>query len=226
MATELTLIRHGNAIPIRGDYLHAPLTALGCRQAEMTGHFMATEPPLDGFYCSPLHRAHETADIIGQQINRTPTVREGIQEVERGEVALLAVAELFAVLKPVERYLYQSAGQPMRWPIQGRVSRTMSVIINAHPDQRAAVVVHAGVISSVLAWMFPGQRFKWWRTTVDNCSLTRLLITDGKCTLVGANMISHLTPIETTAQAPAPAVEATRAVMEAIKPIAEDKPAP
>jgi broad specificity phosphatase PhoE len=37
MATELILIRHGHAKRINGDYVHAPLTALGEKQAALTG---------------------------------------------------------------------------------------------------------------------------------------------------------------------------------------------
>ena len=41
MATELILIRHGNAVRVNGDYLHAPLTALGQEQAAQTGEYFS-----------------------------------------------------------------------------------------------------------------------------------------------------------------------------------------
>ncbi len=41
MATELILIRHGNAVRVNGDYVHAPLTALGQEQAAQTGQYFS-----------------------------------------------------------------------------------------------------------------------------------------------------------------------------------------
>jgi broad specificity phosphatase PhoE len=51
MATELILIRHGNAVRVNGDYYHAPLTPLGQEQAAQTGqYFNAPQNHLDGFF--------------------------------------------------------------------------------------------------------------------------------------------------------------------------------
>ena len=67
MATELILIRHGHAVRVNGDYLHAPLTQLGQEQAAQTGqYFSEPQHHLDGFYSSPLRRTQETAKIIGE----------------------------------------------------------------------------------------------------------------------------------------------------------------
>jgi len=169
-------------------------------------------------YNSPLRRARETADIIGRQIGKTPEIKNGIQEVERLEVSLLAIAEIASIFDPVEDYLDKHAGIMLHWPIQGRVSRAILEIIAVHPDHRVVVVAHAGVVSSVLAWMFPEEWLKWWRTTVENCSLTQLHIDKTHIELVAVNQIQHLLPAKTTAQPPAPAVEATKTVMEKVKP--------
>src|SRR5258708_35300885 len=163
MATDLILIRHGNTIPVNGDYLHAPLTALGQQQAEQTGQYLAQQA-LGGFYASPLRRARETAVIIGKRIGMQPEIKNGIQEVEGLEVPLLAIMETLSIFDPIEDYLDARVGKPMRWPIQGRVSKAILEINSAHPDQQVVVVAHAGVVSSVLAWGFPEQRLKWGLT--------------------------------------------------------------
>ena len=81
MATDLTLIRHGNAVRVNGDYIHAPLTLLGQEQAAQTGQFFnASQNHLDGFYTSPLRRTQETSNIIGAKIGQNAEVRPGIQE--------------------------------------------------------------------------------------------------------------------------------------------------
>ena len=71
MATELLLIRHGNAVRVNGDYFHAPQTQLGREQAAQTGEFLnSPQNHIDCFYSSPLRRAVETARIIGEKIGK------------------------------------------------------------------------------------------------------------------------------------------------------------
>jgi broad specificity phosphatase PhoE len=218
MATELILIRHGNTIPVNGDYVHAPLTALGQQQAEQTGQYLAQQARPGGFYASPLRRAKETAEIIGKNISMTPEIKNGIQEVEGLEVPMLAVVEVLSIFDPIEDYLDDHAGKAINWPIQGRVAKAILEMAAAHPDQQVITVAHSGVISSALAWAFPEQRLHWWLTTVKNCSLTRLRINGAQIELLAVNDTHHLAPVETTAQQPTKAVEATKAVMQTVKP--------
>ncbi|MEP7289393.1 MAG: histidine phosphatase family protein [Chloroflexota bacterium] len=219
MATELILIRHGNTIRVNGDYVHAPLTALGQQQAAQTGQYLFDhQRPIDGFYTSPLRRAQETAGFIGAKLGKTPEIQNGIREVEGLEVPFLAVLESLSIFDPVEDYLDSHAGKPINWPIQGRVSKALLEIVAAHPNQRVVVVAHSGVVSSVLAWEFPEQRLHWWLTTVGNCSLTRLQVDDTHIELLGVNETQHLAPEAITDQPPDRAVQATKTVMQTVKP--------
>lgn len=219
MSTELILIRHGNTIRVNGDYIHAPLTSLGEHQAAQTGEYLSEKlRPLGGIYTSPLRRAKETAAIIGSKLGQTPEVKDGIQEVEGLEVPALAVLESLSILDFVEDYLDAHAGKPIQWPVEGRVSKTLLEIIEAHPNQRTAVVAHGGVISSLLAWAFPEQRLKWWMTTVSNCSLTRLRVDGTHIELLAVNETQHLAPGLIVPQPPDRTVQAARKIMEAVKP--------
>jgi probable phosphoglycerate mutase len=203
MSTELILIRHGNAVRVNGDYLHAPLTPLGQRQAEQAGqHLRLQHWRLGGFYTSPVRRARETAAIIGLEIDRTPTVEANVREMELTEAPALALFEAFSVLDAVEDYLDAHAGKPLLWPLEGRVAKALTAIVAAHPDQSVAVVAHCGVISSALAWFFPDQRLHWWTTIVGNCSLTRLRVDGARAELLAANETYHLTSVAVTIQPP------------------------
>src|SRR5512140_324278 len=98
MATELILIRHGNAVRVNGDYFHAPLTALGREQAAQTGeYFNAPQNHLDGFYSSPLRRTQETASLIGAKIGQAAELRSGVQEVRFRELPALVLLELLSI---------------------------------------------------------------------------------------------------------------------------------
>ena len=224
MATELILIRHGHAVRVNGDYFHAPLTQLGQEQASQTGqHFNAPENHLDGFYSSPLRRTQETAKIIGEKIGQVAELRTGVQELRLIELPALAVFEILSIFDPVEDYLNAHAGGPIRWPIEGRVSKVLLDIIAKHPNQRVAVVVHSGVISAALSWYLPEKRWRWWRTTVGNCSLTRFKVEGNQAELLAINDIQHLSPVIVTTQPPTATVEIAKEVHPAEKALVFDK---
>lgn len=208
MATELVLIRHGHAVRVKGDYVRAPLTALGKKQAELTGQRFCVEAfELDGFYSSPLRRTKETSATIGVKIGHIPNIKSGVQELEGAEVPLLVLWEFLAYLGWFGKYLYDNSGKPLTWPIMGRVSNVVSELVKKHAGGRFAIVTHSGVISSVLAWYFPNKRRRWWTYTVDNCSLTRMKIEGTRAELVVVNNTDHLGEPLTTKQPPAASVQ-------------------
>jgi len=225
MATELILIRHGNAVRVHGDYFHAPLTTLGQEQAAQTGQYLnAPQNHLDGLYSSPLRRTQETAHIIGAIIGQTAELRIGIQELRLNELPALVILEILSITDPVEDYLDARAGGPIRWPIEGRVSAVLLDIIARHPNQRVAVIAHAGVISAALSWYLPEKRWRWWRTTVSNCSITRFSVEGKRAELLAVNDIQHLSPMLITTQPPTKTVEIAREVHPTEKALVFDKP--
>ena len=225
MATELILIRHGNAVRIHGDYYHAPLTPLGQEQASQTGqYFSAPENHLDGFYCSPLRRTQETAGLIGAKIGQKAELRSGIQEVRMRELPALVILEILSIADPIEDYLDARAGGPIRWPIEGRVSSVLLEILARHPNQRVAIVAHAGVVSAALSWYLPERRWHWWRTTVSNCSFTRFKVEGIHAELLAVNDIKHLSPAIATTQPPTATVEIAKDAHPAEKALVFDKP--
>jgi len=225
MSTELVLIRHGHAVRVNGDYFNAPLTQLGQEQAGQTGqYFSAPENHIDGFYSSPLRRTRETAHIIGTKIGLDPQFRSGIQEVMFLELPALVILELLSITDLVEDYMEARAGGPIRWPIEGRVSKVLLDIVAKHPDQRVAVIAHAGVISATLSWYLPEKRWRWWRTTVSNCSLTRFKVDGNHAELLTVNDIGHLSPVIVTTQPPTATVEVAKEVHPAEKALVFEKP--
>jgi broad specificity phosphatase PhoE len=224
MATELVLIRHGNAVRVNGDYFHAPLTPIGREQAAQTGqYFNAPQNHLNGFYSSPLRRTQETANIIGAKIGQNPEFRIGVQEVRLDELPALVILEILSIADPIEDYLDARAGGPIRWPIEGRVSAVLLDILARHPNQRVAVIAHAGVISAALSWYLPEKRWHWWRTTVSNCSITRFKVEGNRAELLAVNDIQHLSPVLITTQPPTKTVEIAKEAHPVEKALVFDK---
>jgi 2,3-bisphosphoglycerate-dependent phosphoglycerate mutase len=220
MATELVLVRHGHAVRVNGDYVHAPLTELGRTQADLTGvRFCSEMSKLDGYYASPLRRTKETSAIIGSKIGQVPGLKPGVQELAGLEVPTLVLMEVLARLGWFGHYLYENAGKPMHWPITGRVSTVVTDVVKKHEGGRVAIVTHSGVISSILAWYFPNKRRRWWRYVVDNCSLTRLRIEGTRAELLVVNDTNHLSDLLTTKQPPAATVQVANQAEQKIEQV-------
>jgi broad specificity phosphatase PhoE len=96
-------------------------------------------------------------------------------------------------------------------------------IVAKHPDQRVAVISHSGVISAALSWYLPEKRWRWWRTTVGNCSITRFKVDGNRAELLAVNDVQHLSPAIVTTQPPAPAVEMAEEVHPVEKALEFDK---
>jgi broad specificity phosphatase PhoE len=229
MTTELVLVRHGHAVRVNGDYIHAPLTALGRTQAELTGDRICSEQiRLDGFYSSPLLRTKETSALIGSKSGHIPAFQKDVRELEGLEVPTLVLMEFLAHVGWFGHYLYENAGKPIHWPIVGRVSGVVANLVKQHEGGRFALVTHSGVISSVLAWYFPNKRRRWWVYTVDNCSLTWLRINGTLAEIVMTNNTDHLSAALTTKQPPAATVQIANKAEKKIEekvPLAQSKAA-
>jgi broad specificity phosphatase PhoE len=212
-------------VRVNGDYFHAPLTSLGQEQAAQTGqYFSAPETHLDGIYSSPLRRTQETAKIIGEKIGQSAEMRLGIQEVMFLELPALVLLEFLSIADPVEDYLDARVGIPIRWPIVGRVSAVLLDILAKHPNQRVAVVTHAGVISAALSWYLPEKRWRWWRLTVSNCSLTHFKVEGNRAELLAINDIKHLSPVLVSTQPATKTVEIAKEAHPVEKAMVFDKP--
>lgn len=61
------------------------LTALGRQQAMQLANELRDEG-IAALYCSPIPRARETAELIGEQLHLTPVVADGLREPDRGIV--------------------------------------------------------------------------------------------------------------------------------------------
>ena len=201
--TEVYLIRHGNAQRLPGEtYVKAPLTEMGRRQAELTGAYLnEANIRFDGFFCSPLRRAVETATIIGERIGQAPDPRPGIHEMEYREVPTAAALELVARTGILKRYFAARIGKPLRFPMMGRVAAVMLALLQEYRQGRVGIVAHGGVVSSVMTWYFPEERVRWWRETVGNCSITRLDVAEARARVIVFDQVTHLAALAAEAHA-------------------------
>jgi len=80
-------VRHGeiesNIRKVYAGWSEEPLTERGARQAEAAGEVLRGKG-IDRLYCSPLRRAVQTAEIIGEAIGRVPVKDEHFKEMGLG----------------------------------------------------------------------------------------------------------------------------------------------
>ncbi len=114
--------------------------------------------------------------------------------MEYHEIPATIALELIARSGILNRYFEARIGKPLRYPLVGRVANTVLEILAQHQEGTVGIVAHGGVISSLLSWYFPQDRKRWWRETVENCSLMHLRIADGRAELVAFGQVTHLAP--------------------------------
>jgi uncharacterized phosphatase len=179
--THLVLVRHGQTDwnlegRIQGSS-DIELNETGRRQAREAGRMLSGER-WDAVYASPLARARETAEIIGQAIGAADvSLDPALRERHYG------AAEGLTGRQTEERY----AGRvPGREEVLERVHPALVRIAQERPGQSILLVTHGGVIGTLVrhatahAWPEPGQ-------LIPNGSAHRFAYRDGEIGLVEFN---------------------------------------
>ncbi len=209
-ATELYLIRHGDALPAGdeivpgGTYDDQPLSQLGRQQAQALAERWGTIP-FDAIYSSPYRRARETAaplaHLRGLEVLIEPEVREirlgqvgdGLpKDVSREEYAAALRARLDAIVQIVSRVGYWSAipGSEPSAEFRARVATAIDGIGARHAGQRVAIFSHGGVINAYLAIMLGLERDFFF--PIVNTSVSVVRVQADRRVVLGINEVSHL----------------------------------
>jgi probable phosphoglycerate mutase len=157
----LYLIRHGeNPANITREFSHRlidySLTPKGILQAHQTGAYFKSRQ-IDAIYCSPLKRAIETAEIIGQAIGVQPVIMEEFREVNVGALELLGGSpENWTLHDSIIRAWFE--GQPERMFPEGenyhmlleRMRSGVRQILHEQDGKRSIIVGHGGIFTFTL----------------------------------------------------------------------------
>src|SRR5215212_9754438 len=157
----LYLIRHGeNPANITKEFSHRlvdySLTPRGILQAQQTGEYFKNKQ-IDAIYCSPLKRAIETAEIIGQAIGVQPVVMEEFREVNTGALeALGGSPENWATHDSIVRAWFEGQADLM-FPegenyhmLLERMRSGVAQILREQAGRRTIIVGHGGIFTFTL----------------------------------------------------------------------------
>ncbi|MBT4518884.1 MAG: histidine phosphatase family protein [Halieaceae bacterium] len=207
-ATEILLVRHGESraasadkpFPLVEGQGDPELAEAGREQAEKLGQRLANHA-IDAVYVTNLRRTHETAAPLCRIRNMTPRVVKDLREVHLGEWE----GGLFRIKAHEGHPLIMEMREHQEWgkipggetnaQLDERVRRGLDGIIDKHPDQVVMVVVHGGVIGSILSQATGSQPFAF--TGADNGSISHLIAVQGRLGLRRFNDTSHLSAMIT-----------------------------
>ena len=200
--TELVLVRHGETEwtergLLHGGRLDSPLSPIGKHQARLAARRLEGED-FAALFSSPLGRAMQTAEIIGEALGLIPEPQEGFREYKFGwmEGKPKTIFEpdgtgpLF--IKPLITLSILLTGE-RPGEFNTRVLRAVQDIVDRHPADRILVVTHWGVLSLIMAALLDDDPKRWreyggWAP----CGITELHGQNGKWRLIRLNDAEHL----------------------------------
>lgn len=157
--TKFLLIRHATNDTVgkrlTGRMAGVKLNDAGHAQAQKLAG-MLKEMPITAVYSSPLERAVETTEPIAKILGLEYEIREDFLEIECGEWTGTAFDELEGQ-RPFElfntfRSCTRIPGGELMLEAQLRMIKGMEELRHQHPDETVAVVSHADMIKSAIAY--------------------------------------------------------------------------
>jgi broad specificity phosphatase PhoE len=203
--TLLVLVRHahtmsnmgsGTALSGRTD---VALSRLGKSQVERLRSCSWSLAPLTAIYTSPLRRARETASALAADNIASVRVYPALQEIDCGTLDGLALEEVKCRYPDLWAANLKQEDDSFRWPggesyreLRSRCVRAMRSIALAHPDERVALVTHAGVINQILGALQGIRPAHWECNRPGNASVTEIAWVRGAGKLLRFDDRSHL----------------------------------
>ncbi len=205
--TELILIRHGqtegNLRRLLVGRTDMPLDEVGRRQAAATADFAAASYQPDLIISSPLVRARDTAEEIGQRIGLPIEIEPGLVELDFGDVEGWAIEEALTHHPHMAEVLLDPTGDDYSWPngemlgeFHRRVAECFGMLAERHRGHHVVVVTHGGVIGSYYAQIDGRNPNDFTAYHFDNCSVTRVEIVEGQPRVLEANLTAHLPEVD------------------------------
>ena len=205
MATDLILVCHGQSAQRQGKkvlgwWADVSLSSAGFRQALLLAERLRNEFDVGALYTSPLRRARETAELVGQRVKAVPGVEPGLRELDSGALATLSYDEARARFPDIIVHGRVSAdgrlpGGESYADLHTRADRTLNRILKQNPDRQVVAVTHGGpIISFLRAFLgYTRETAGKPRFLCDASSIHHLRVEEGgEKTVVRLNDTSHL----------------------------------
>lgn len=216
MTTRVILVRHGQSTYnlkklIQGQIDRATLTDLGIEQAQKVGATLKGIP-FDQIYCSPLKRAHQTANEIVSVLQTvlpetpTPETVDTIKEIDLPRWEGLSFQEAEAQdPKTFRAWFDDPANFSMTledgsefFPIRSlykRAAQFWQGMLPKHPDQTVLVVAHSAINRALIATALQLGPERHENLHQANCAISILNFSGGvgeSVQLESMNLTAHM----------------------------------
>ncbi|BCN31762.1 histidine phosphatase family protein [Anaeromicropila herbilytica] len=176
---KIYLIRHARQSSALCN-VNVDLSEIGRKQADLLGQ-RVLEYEIDALYSSDLHRAVETAEIVNQYLHLHHEIREGIREINFGDLEGNSEdynKEHFKEFKAERAKLESDIPFPNGECGKEVYDRAIKVMdeIKLSSANNILVVTHGGTIRSLLAGILGLDQSKklLFALSLENCSITEL----------------------------------------------------
>ena len=192
---ELLLIRHGLPEHVEnrdGKPADPPLSELGRVQARQMSEWLAREK-IDRLYTSPMARALQTAEPLGERLNLAFELADGVAEYDRNSSHYVPTEKLKEIDYERWKNLMQGSMDGNFHAFAETVISSLERIVSSNAGKRVAVTCHGGVINvwtSHVLGMAPRMFFN-----PDYTSIHRYMCAgSGERTIRVLNEAVHLRP--------------------------------
>ncbi len=199
---DLYLIRHGetesNKQKRYQGWTESPLSALGIRQAEKAGFFLATQK-IESLYSSDLKRALHTARVIGVSSGIEPVATPLLREIHFGEWEGQTFNEIEKTWgNQISAWLddpfhVAAPGGETLGQVCARMQSFLEQLAGLGSEgKRIAAVTHGGSIRALLYQVLNLDHSSFWDIKIDNASVSLLRKEGESFKVVYYNRVHHL----------------------------------
>ena len=198
------LVRHGTTEWIEANKIQgatdSPLSKKGRQEAAWTAQALKAIN-FDGFFCSPIGRTVETAQIIGKEIGKAPIVIDALREMNfgiyEGKTYFDTPASAMHWWKKISLLtrilISQVTGESIR-SVRSRAVQSCNEIKKICPNGQILIISHGVILNYLIGCLLPKEKYdKIKPIHLQPCSMTEIGISaSGRVELIRLNDLSHL----------------------------------
>jgi broad specificity phosphatase PhoE len=199
--TRIVLVRHGetewNRVERFRGRIDVPLNNVGRRQAQAVARKLSSWE-IEAIYSSPLERALQTAQPVGEACGRSVSPLEGIVDIDYGSWAGLSPEEA-ASQYPTLYETWMESPQLVRFPggeslqrVRHRALAALNERCAAHQGKTIVFVSHVVVNRVLICGALGVGNDCFWRIGQHNAAINILEAVDGQHRLRLLNETCHL----------------------------------